>query len=322
MNAILIESDKSLVWSEVPDPIRRNNEIIMEVHAAALNRADLLQREGNYPSPKDWPEWMGLEVSGIVLEAPESGRWKKGDKVCALLGGGGYAEKVAVPVNLVLPVPEGLSMVEAAAIPEVFMTAYLNLFIEGDLKSGETVFVQAGASGLGTAVIQLAKLIGAKVITTVGSDKKADFVQGLGADVVINRKKEDVASILNQYRVNLAIDCVAGPALGDYLKSMERGGRWIVLATLGGDISKIDMTDFFKRGVRLIGSTLRSRSLSMKANILSRLENELWPKFSSRDLRVIIHEVHPIQNAEEAQNNLKQNKNIGKVVLVNNGYII
>ena len=321
MHAIIIRPDKSLTWSEVPGPIRKENEIIIEVHAAALNRADLLQREGNYPSPKDWPEWMGLEVSGIVIEAPEEGRWHIGDKVCALLGGGGYAEKVAVPVNLVLPVPDGLSMVEAAAIPEVFMTAYLNLVIEGELKLGETVFIQAGASGLGTAAIQLAKLIGAKVITTVGSDEKANFVQGLGADVVINRKKEDVANILKQYKVHLAIDCVAGPALGDYLKSMDRGGRWIVLATLGGDISKIDMTDFFKRGIRLIGSTLRSRSLSMKADILSRLEKELWPKFSSGELRVIIHDVLPIQNAEEAHAILRQNKNIGKVVLVNNDYI-
>jgi NADPH2:quinone reductase len=147
MRAILIKEDKSLVWSEVSDPVRQKDEIVIEVYAAAVNRADLMQREGNYPSPPGWPEWMGLEVAGVVIEAPEQGRWQIGDKVCALLGGGGYAEKVAVPEEMVLPIPSGLSMVEAAAIPEAFATSYLNLCIEGGMKSGDTVFIQAGASG-------------------------------------------------------------------------------------------------------------------------------------------------------------------------------
>ena len=205
MHAILVNNKNSLVWSEVPDPVRKENEIIIEVHAAALNRADLMQREGNYPPPPGWPEWMGLEVAGIVAEAPKNGRWKIGDKVCALIGGGGYAEKVIVPADMVLPVPENLSMVEAAAIPEAFATSYLNLCIEGDMKAGNTVFIQAGASGLGMAAIQLAKQFGAKVVTTVGSDEKAQFVRELGADVVINRKKEDIAAVMAEHPINVAM---------------------------------------------------------------------------------------------------------------------
>ncbi len=150
MYAILVdEKQRRLVWTEVPDPVPNAGELLIDVHAAALNRADLLQRAGNYPPPPGWPEWMGLEVAGVVAKAPADSRWKAGDKVCALLGGGGYAERVAVPVELVLPVPEGLSMAEAAAIPEAFGTAYLNLCLEGGLKAGETVLIQAGASGLG-----------------------------------------------------------------------------------------------------------------------------------------------------------------------------
>lgn len=317
MHAILIKEDKSLVWSDVPDPERKANEIIIEVHAAALNRADLMQREGNYPPPTGWPEWMGLEVAGVVTEAPEGGRWRTGDKVCALLGGGGYAEKVAVPSDMALPVPEGLSMAEAASIPEAFTTSYLNLCIEGGLKKGETVFIQAGASGLGMAAIQLAKALGAKVITTVGSDKKVGFVLELGADVVINRKKENIAEVLAQHPVDVAMDCVAGTNLGACLKKMARGGRWIVIATLGCSVSEIDMMDFFKRGVKLIGSTLRSRTSEMKAEILANLEKELWTKFSCGKIKVVVYKTLPMTNAEEAHAVLQKNENIGKVVLIN-----
>jgi len=233
MKAVIIDNEKNLVWSDVSEPVAGENEILIEVHAAALNRADLMQREGNYPPPPGWPEWPGLEVAGVVSEAPEHGRWKVGDKVCALLGGGGYAEKVAVPAAMVLPVPEGLSMAEAAAIPEAFATSYLNLCLEGGMQAGDTVFIQAGASGLGMAAIQLAKAFGAKVITTVGSEDKERFVKELGADVVINRKRENIAEVLAAHPVDVAMDCVAGPNLGPCLETMARGGRWIVIATLG-----------------------------------------------------------------------------------------
>jgi NADPH2:quinone reductase len=258
---------------------------------------------------------MGLEVAGAVLQAPPGGRWQAGDRVCALLGGGGYAEKVAVPADMALPVPAGLSMVEAAAIPEAFATSYLNLCLEGGVKSGETVFIQAGASGLGMAAIQLAKFLGAKVVTTVGSGDKARFVRELGADVVVNRKKEDVATVMKQHPVDVAMDCVAGKNLGPCLETMARGGRWIVIATLGGATSELNMTDFFKRGVRLIGSTLRSRTSEMKAEILAGLERELWPAFSCGRVKVLIHKTLPMTEAEAAHAILQRQENLGKVVL-------
>lgn len=315
MHAILIDSDKRLLWREVPNPKPQADDVIIDVHAAALNRADLLQREGLYPPPPGWPEWPGLEVAGVILQAPSGSRWKVGDKVCALLGGGGYAEQVAVPADMVLPIPEGVSMVEAAAIPEAFATSYLNLCLEGGMQAGDTVFIQAGASGLGMAAIQLAKALGAKVVTTVGSDEKAAFVTRLGADVVINHRKEDVASALAQHPVNVAMDCVAGPGLGKCLATMARGGRWIIIATMGGTMSEINMNDFFKRGVKLIGSTLRSRSSKMKAQILAGLEEALWSSFASGKIKVLIHQTFPITQAEEAHAVLQNQENLGKVVL-------
>ena len=315
MKAMLVAVDGSLNWTEVPDPVPKADEALIEIHAAALNRADLLQRMGKYPSPPGWPEWMGLEVAGVVLSAPAKSRWKPGDKVCALLGGGGYAEKVAVPADMALPVPQGLSMAEASAIPEVFATAHLNLCIEGGMKAGDTVFIQAGAGGLGMAAIQLAKIKGAKVVTTVGSEEKASLVRGLGADVVINRKKEDIAAVLKKHPVDVALDCVAGKNLGPCLETMAKGGRWIVIAALGGDAGALNMNDFFRRGIRLIGSTLRSRAGKMKAQILAELEKELWPAIVSGRIKVIIHKTMPIARAEEAHAILQAQENLGKVVL-------
>ncbi len=315
MRAILITENKDLVWGEVPDPQPKDGEVIIDVHAAALNRADLMQRAGQYPPPPGWPEWMGLEVAGVVSHAPADGRWRPGDRVCALLGGGGYAERVAVPAGMVLPVPEGLSFEEAAAIPEAFATSLLNLCLEGQMKAGDTVFIQAGASGLGMAAIQLAKASGAKVVTTVGSEEKAAFARRLGADIVINHKKDDVAAVLEKHPVDVAMDCVAGPGLGRCLETMAPGGRWIVIATLGGAQTNIDMNAFFRRGVRLIGSTLRSRTLETKAEILAGLESRFWKDFSAGRIQSILHTTLPVTEAEKAHAILERNENLGKVVL-------
>ena len=315
MHAILVDENRMLVWSEVPDPVPRAGELLIDVHAAALNRADLLQRVGDYPPPPDWPEWMGLEVAGVVVEAPADSRWRAGDKVCALLGGGGYAERVAVPVDLVLPVPAGLSMVEAGAIPEAFATSYLNLCIEGGLKAGETVLIQAGASGLGTAAIQLVKALGGTVMTTVSSEEKAAFVRSLGADIVVNRTADDLVAVMDEHPVDIALDCVSGPELGRCLAKMAIGGRWIVIATLGGAMTEIDMNTFFRRGIKLIGSTLRSRPPQMKGEILAALERTLWPSFSSGTIKPVIYRTLPVTQAEEAHAILQRRENLGKVVL-------
>lgn len=315
MHAILVDGTQALVWSEVPDPVPKAGELLIDVHAAALNRADLLQRAGKYPPPPGWPEWMGLEVAGVVTEAPAGGRWKAGDKICALLGGGGYAERVAVPAEMALSVPEGLSMAEAAAIPEAFATSYLNLCIEGGMKASDTVLIQAGASGLGMAAIQLAKALGAKVMTTVSTDEKAGFVRGLGADIVVNRTVDNLAAAMEKHSVDVALDCIAGPGLGMCLEKMAIGGRWIVIATLGGAMTGIDMDSLFRRGIKLIGSTLRSRSPEMKAEILAALEKNLWPSFSSGAIKPVIYKTLPITQAEEAHAILQRRENLGKVVL-------
>lgn len=315
MYAVLVDEDQTLVWREVPDPAPKAGELLVDVHAAALNRADLLQRAGDYPPPPGWPEWMGLEVAGVVVEAPADCRWNAGDEVCALLGGGGYAERVAVPADMALRVPEGLSMVEAAAIPEAFATSYLNLCIEGGMKAGETVLIQAGASGLGIAAIQLAKTLGAKVMTTVSTEEKAEFVRRLGADVVINRTVDDLGAAMEEHPVDIALDCISGPALGQCIEKMAIGGRWIVIATLGGAMTEINMNRFFRRGIKLIGSTLRSRSSEMKTEILAGLERTLWQSFSSGTLKPVIYKTLPITEAEKGHAILQRRENIGKVVL-------
>lgn len=258
---------------------------------------------------------MGLEVAGVVVEAPTGSRWKAGDQICALLGGGGYAEQVAVPAALAMSVPEGLSMVEAAAIPEAFATSYLNLCIEGGMKPGDTVLIQAGASGLGMAAIQLVKALGGKVMTTVSTDEKAEFVRGLGADIVVNRTVDDLGALMEAHPVDVALDCVSGPGLGQCIEKMAVGGRWIVIATLGGAVTEINLDTFFRRGIKLIGSTLRSRSLEMKAQILAALERTLWPSFSSGAIKPVIYKTLPITQAAEAHAILQRRENLGKVVL-------
>ncbi|MBR4675129.1 MAG: NAD(P)H-quinone oxidoreductase [Victivallales bacterium] len=315
MKAVLINSDRSLRIGEVPEPVRGPNDVLIDIRAAGVNRADLLQREGNYPPPPGWPDWMGLEVSGVVLDAPAEGRWKVGDKVCALLGGGGYAERVVVPQDMVISIPEGLGFADAAALPEVFATAFLNLRYVAELKAGETLLMQAGASGLGLVVIQMAKLFGAKVMTTVGTLEKADFVRKLGADIVINRNTDKLAVAMAKTPVNVAIDCVGGDFLGECFGLMARGGRWVLIATLGGTATTIPLRAVLSKGLRLIGSTLRSRTNEMKAKILSELEKEIWPAITEGKIHPVIHARFPLSEAAKAQDVLYRKENIGKVIL-------
>ena len=276
MKAIVInKADHSLSYTDVENPVLKDGEVLIEVHAAALNRADLLQREGNYPHPPGCPEWPGLEVAGVIKEVAQGvTKWKAGDKVCALLGVGGYAEYVTVPAEMVMPMPRGLSYAEAAAIPEVYMTAYLNLFYVGQAKAGETLLMNAGASGLASAVIPIAKAFGLRVITTVLGEEKVKEVAYLHADRVVDTTKEDIAQVLKEEEqngtpVNLAIDCLAGEKLGECLKYVARGCRWIQIASLAGDISAVDFRNIFVKNIRIIGSTLRSKTPEEKGRLLS-----------------------------------------------------
>ena len=322
MKAIVINKDQSLSYTDVPNPVLKAGEVLIETYAAALNRADLLQREGTYPPPPGCPEWPGLEVAGIIKEvASDVTNWKVGDKVCALLGGGGYAEYVTVPAGMVMPIPNGLSFAEASAIPEVYMTAYLNLFYVGQAKAGETLLMNAGASGLASAVIPMAKAFGVRVITTVLGAEKVKEVAYLNADRVVDTTTEDIAEVLkeeeqNGHPVNLAIDCLAGEALGRCLKYVARGCRWIQIASLAGDMSNVDFRNIFVKNIRIIGSTLRSKTPDEKAQLLSDLVEKTWCKFESGEVKVKIYKTFPLEKADDAQQVLYRGENVGKVVLI------
>ena len=316
MYAMILDEKLDFKWTQVPDPVRKESEVLIKVHAASINRADIMQKDGCYASPPDWPQWCGLEVGGEVLEAPENCHVKPGDRVCALLGGGGYSELVTAPAGMVLPIPEGLSMVEGASLPEVWATVYLNLQLEaGGLKPGDVLYVQAGASGVGLAAIQFAKLKGAKVITTVKSNEKMEFVKKLGADIVINYREEDIRPVIAANPPTVALDCVGGKLMGENLKHMAFGGRWIMIATMAGGMTEIDLENVWRKRIKIIGSTLRSRTSDEKTAILQSLQRELWQAFTQRKLITNIHGVFPIQDVEAAHRVLRNSENIGKVVL-------
>lgn len=321
MKAMLIDGNKNLVWSEVPDPVIKDDEVLVEIHAAALNRADLLQRQGKYPSPAGCPQWMGLEVAGVIVKkGPAVTNWQVGDSVCALLGGGGYAEYVAVKYDMLMPIPKGLTMEEAAAIPEAYATSYLNLFIEGHLEAGQTAFIPAGASGLASVAIPMAKAFGARVITSVLSDEIAEKIKPLGADVIINSTKENTDEILKAEEergtpVNVSMDCLSGEMLGKSLPYMARGGYWVVISTLAGTETNVSLRPLLTKGLHLVGSMLRNRTPEFKAYILSELVEKVFPKIECGEIKPSIYKVLPMAQVEEAHAILERSENIGKVVL-------
>lgn len=323
MKAILIEKDqnKSLVWTEVPDPVLKEDEVLIRVHSAALNRADLMQRAGDYPPPPGAPEWMGLEVAGeICAMGKEAKQWSIGDKVCALLGGGGYAEYVAVRWDHCMPVPGNLTMAQAAALPEAFATAYLNLFYEGKAKEGDTLLFTAGGSGLGSVTIPLAKAFGMRVITTVTRRAKAEAIENLGADRIVVTSEESLPDALREefatgHGVDIAIDCVGGSVMGQCLPHLNRNARWIMIAALAGNDTQVDLKNIYVKNIRIIGSTLRPRTPEVKAKILKELTERVWPLIEQGKLCPVIYKTLPIAQAEEAHAILQRNENVGKVVL-------
>ena len=327
MKAILVNEDRSLRWDNVPDPVLGSDDCLVKIEAAALNRADLMQREGDYPPPPGCPEWMGLEIAGTIVEiadgAKEKSGWKIGDKVCALLGGGGYAEYANIKYDMLMPVPESCTMVEAAAIPEAFATAYLNLFIEGGAKAGDTLLITGGNSGLASVTIRMAKAFGLRVITTVRNAAKAHAICDLGADVIVDTSKDSLADVLKAqleqgHGVDVAIDCLGGAHMGECLHYLNRGARWIMIAALAGTKTEIDLKNIYVRNVRVIGSTLRSRTPEVKAQILADLVKNVWPKVESGEVKPTIYKVLPIQEAEAAHDILYNGQNVGKVVLTVN----
>ena len=324
MKAILVNKDRTLSWGEVPTPTAAADEALVKIEYAAVNRADLMQREGDYPPPTGCPDWMGLEISGTIESlgdaAAEKSNFKVGDKVCALLGGGGYAQYANIKYDMLMPVPKNCTMAEAAAIPEAFATAYLNLFYEGKIEKDNTLLMHAGASGLASVVIPMAKAFGARVITSVLSDDIAKSIEHLNADVVVNTSKQDIAQVLKEqldegHPVDVAIDCLGGKMMGGCLPYMSHGGRWIMIAALAGQVTEIDLKNIYVRNVRIIGSTLRSRTPQTKAKILSELVGHVWEKVESGEIKPTVCKVFPITDADKAHDMLYGGKNVGKVVL-------
>ena len=323
MKAMVVKDEK-LVLTDVEMPNVNDDEIRIKIEAIGINRADLLQKKGTYPSPKGWPEWPGLEVSGIVdamgENAKQKGRFKIGDSVCALLGGGGYAQYVCAPEGMVMPMPKNLSFEQAATIPESYATSYLNLFWEGHLNEGNTAFIPAGASGLASVAIPMAKAFGARVITSVLSDEIAEKIKPLGADIIINSAKEDVSEVLKQEElngspVNMSMDCLCGETLGKSLPYMADGGYWVVISTLAGIETNIQLRPLLTKSLHLVGSMLRKRTSKEKACLLAELVEKIWPKIENGEMEPSIYKVLSLEEANEALDILEKGENIGKVVL-------
>ena len=321
MKAMLIDENKNFVWSDVAEPVVGAHDVCIEIHAAALNRADLLQRQGKYPSPKGCPPWMGLEVAGVVRETGAAvTKWRKGDRVCALLGGGGYAEAVAVDEGMVMPIPGKLTFEEAASLPEAYATCYLNLFREGGYRPGETLFFPAGASGLASVGIPMAKAFGAYVITSVLTDEIAEKIAPLQADRVIVSAREDTAQVIREeaekgHPLDVAIDCLAGETIGQCFPYVNEGCRWVLISTLAGVTTTVPLRALLTKGIVLKGSMLRKRSVQEKSDILAALVTQIWPKLADGSIRPIIYQTLPIAQAEAAHEILERGENIGKVVL-------
>lgn len=324
MKAILVNDDRSLRWDNVPDPVCGPEDCLIKIEAAGVNRADLLQREGDYPPPPGCPEWMGLEIAGTVTfvgeEAAKKSHWKVGDKVCALLGGGGYAQYANVKYDMLMPIPQGCTMEEAAALPEAFATAYLNLFYEGGAKAGDTLLITGGNSGLASVTIRMAKAFGLRVITTVRGAQKAEAIRELGADVIVDTTVQSLKDVLEQqlnlgYGVDIAIDCLGGEGMGACLHYLNRGARWIMIAALAGTLTQLDLKNVYVRNVRIIGSTLRSRAPEVKAQILSELVEKVWPKVVTGEIRPTIFKSLPITQADAGHQLLYKSQSVGKVVL-------
>ena len=323
MKAAIVQ-DKKMVITEVSEPVMGAGDVLVEIHATALNRADLLQKQGTYPSPAGWPEWPGLELAGIVLdmgaEAKEKSGFKIGDAVCALVGGGAYAEKIAVPYGLLMPVPKGLSLAEASALPEAYATSYLNLFYEGHLEKGQVLYVAAGASGLASAAIPMGKAAGAYVVTSVQTAAQAEKIKDLGADYIIVQEKESIPSVFEKLEkegrpVNVCMDCLSGEDLGAAMPYMARGGYWIVISTLAGIETQVKLRPLLTKGLHLVGSMLRNRTNAHKHEILSSLVRDMWPHLESGAIKPSIYKVLPFAEVNEAQAILERFENTGKVVM-------
>jgi putative PIG3 family NAD(P)H quinone oxidoreductase len=296
-----------------PLPTVREGEILIRVHAAGVNRPDIVQREGRYPPPPGAPTTLGLEVAGEVVIA--AGRWQVGDKVCALLGGGGYAQYAAVDARHALPIPAGLDMIQAAALPETAFTVFANLFEHGVLKAGETLLVHAGASGIGVMAIQMGKAAGARVIATARGAEKAAGAKALGADLAIDAAAQDFGSLVKaDGGADVILDMVGGPYLAGDLEALNHRGRIVYIASMGGPELTVPVFQLMRKQAVLTGSTLRPRGADEKARLAAAVEATVWPWIAAGKIKAVIDRTYPLEDAAQAHAHMDE-AHVGKVVL-------
>lgn len=310
----------ALVVAQRPIPTPQATEVLIKIAAAGINRADVLQRKGGYPPPAGAPSYPGLEASGIVTDVGSAVRdFKVGDPVCALLQGGGYAEYCTVDEGQVLPVPGGLSMIEAASLPEAYFTVWSNVFGFGRLQPGETLLVHGGSSGIGVSAIQLAKALGHTVFTTAGSDDKCRFCEQLGAKRAINYKTEDFVAVIaaetGKRGVNVLLDMIGGSYLSKNLQCLAVEGRLVIIATQGGLKGEAELLRVMQRRLTITGSTLRPREVAFKRAVKQQLLATVWPLIASGEIKPIVDKVLPLEKANEAHAYMESSAHRGKIVL-------
>jgi len=308
---------------ERPAPVPGAGELLIRVAASGVNRPDVLQRTGNYPVPPGASDIPGLEVAGEIVDgdaqAMAAAGFAKGDRVCALVAGGGYAQLCVAPVGQCLPVPKGLSDIESAALPETFFTVWSNVFDRARLQAGETILVQGGTSGIGVTAIQMARALGAKVIATAGSDEKCEACVKLGADHAINYKTQDFAEEARKLTggagVNVVLDMVAGAYVAREVECLAEDGRLVIIAVQGGIKSEFNAGMVLRKRLLITGSTLRPRPVAFKAAIAQALKANVWPLLESGAIKPVIHSTFPAAQAAQAHELMESNRHIGKIVL-------
>lgn len=310
-----------LTWTEVPDPVPASGEVVIDVVAAGVNRADLLQREGHYPPPPGAPDIPGLECAGVISAVgPGVDGWQPGDRVCALLGGGGYAERVAVRADHVLPIPAGVTLVEAAAFPEAACTVWSTVFMAARARAGETLLIHGGASGIGTFAVQLATAWGLRVTATAGTAEKCERVHALGADFVINYRTQDFVAEISARTggrgVDVVLDIVGAPYLARNLAVLAPDGRIVVIALQGGRRAELDLAALMTKRGSIYAAGLRARPPEQKAEIVSEVRTHVWPLIGSGQIRPVIEAQVPMHEAARAHRILEAGRHVGKVLLV------
>jgi len=314
-----------LQWRDVPDVAPAAGEVLVEVAASAVNRADLMQRQGHYPPPPGASPYLGLEVSGHVAElgAGVEG-WTVGDRVCALLSGGGYAERVAVPAGQLLPVPAGLALVQAAALPEVACTVWSNVFMSAGLRPGETLLVHGGSSGIGTMAIQLARQVGARVAVTAGSSAKLERCRELGAEILVNYREADFVERVREATdgtgADVVLDNMGAKYLARNLDVLAPNGRLVIIGMQGGTKAELDIGAMMRKRTAIISATLRGRPTEEKAAIVASVREHVWPLVESATVRPVVDRTVAMEDAAEAHRVVEESGHVGKVVLTRAAY--